>query len=95
MRELTYKAADGRLFKVMLPDDAPDSHASMGIRIGPPDLLLPKVPKALAVRLHNELFHRNLFTANDVSKRRADVMAAWQSALSVDVNTIVEGYMDA
>lgn len=84
MRNVTYIDPEGRKFLVQLPDDAPDSHAPMGVPIGPPDLSDLNLPLAMEVRLNNALFARQLLTRNDVRRRRQELTAVWQSVLSVD-----------
>lgn len=92
MREVVHTLRDGRKQKVLIPDNAPDSHAAMGVLVGPPDLDALQLPTALEVRLHNELFNRGLFTRKDVQKRPQEVFAALQSALRVDVAAIANLY---
>lgn len=83
---------DGRMYRVMLPDGAPDTHASMGIRLGPPDLSGLGLPDALADRLHRELWVRGLITAGDVARRPDELRHSLQAALKVDALRIAELY---
>lgn len=92
MREVTYEDKKGRLWRVLIPDTAPDSAAAMGVVIGPPSLDELDLPKDLAVKLHNQLFHRRLFTLADAERRRADVLGAFQAALKVDVQRVIDLY---
>lgn len=88
MRRLPYEDAKGRKFIVELPDDAPDAHAKMGVRIGPPDLANLGLPSAVEVRLNNALFARSLFTKQDLQGRRQELFAALQSAYKTDVQVL-------
>lgn len=88
MREAIYKDAEGRKFKVLLPDDSGDDEAEYGIPIGPPDLSELGLPLSIEVKLNNQLFARGLFKKEDLKKRRQDLLGALQSALSIDANKI-------
>lgn len=92
MRIVDYCDKRGMWFKVELPDDVPDSEAHTGIPIGPPDLESLQLPNDLSLRLHNELFHRKLYTLKDVFSRNGELRAALQSALKLDVNTLMAIY---
>jgi len=93
MREVTYTDSRGRMFKVEIPNDEPDDMAQFGILIGPPDCLdLLDYPEQFTTRLHNELFHRRLYTLEDINHRRVDAQAAIQSALRVDTENIIRAY---
>lgn len=94
-REVTYKDALGRLSKVQIPSNAPDSDARYGIPIGPPDISSLNLSPDVEVKLNNELFHRGLFTEKDVSSRRMDVLAALQRALAVDVGKLIDLYRES
>lgn len=94
MRRTTYEDAKGRKFLVELPDSAPDTHAKMGVRVGPPDLSKLELPVAVEVRLNNALFARGLYTRGDLIGRRQELFAALQSAYKTDVqvlDTLYEG----
>lgn len=75
-----------------IPDDAPDSEATLGVPVGPPALSPLGLPKALEVRLHNELFHRGLLTKRDIIKRQVDIGSAIQSAMKVAVKEVQDLY---
>ena len=92
MKEATYEDAKGRFWRVLLPDHAPDSDASMGIPIGPPSLDSLELPEEQAVRLHNQLYHRRLFTEQDLKRRRHDVTAALFATFKIDAQKIVNLY---
>lgn len=92
MKKVVHKDKKGRLFYVNIPDDAPESHASMGIPIGPPDLSDLGLPIATEVRLNNELFNRGLLIRKDVKSRPIEVFAALQSAFRVDAAAITNLY---
>jgi len=92
MRELSHEDAEGRLWRVRIPDHAPDSDATMGVIVGPPPMDELGLPEEIAIRLHNQLYHRGLFTLKDVERRKGDVVGALHATLKVDVQRIVDIY---
>jgi hypothetical protein len=92
MREVQYLAPDGRIFFVLLPDGAPDGEAYRGMPLGPPRLVLDW-PEAMAVRLHNELGYRRVFTADDARRRPGDILSAITAAVRADVGLIAAQYV--
>jgi len=92
LREISYTDKRGRRFKVLLPEEAPDSMAARGIPVGPPSLKELGLPPEIEVRLHNQLHDRGLFTARDVKTRPQDVMGALMAALKVDKQRLVAVY---
>lgn len=84
--------ASGRLWAVLLPEDAPDADAPKGFIVGPPDLSELDLPRSTMVRLHNELFHRRLLTAEDARLRRPEFVAALSSAFKVDAGRVADLY---
>lgn len=94
MRRVVFEDAKGRKFLTEIPDDAPDTHAKMGVRIGPPELSSVGLPLAVEVRLNNALFARGLFTKSDLRGKKQELFAALQSAYATDVqvlDTLYEG----
>lgn len=89
MRTVTYEEG-GKKYLVAVPDNATQSQVKYGIRLGPPDLDSLELPEELQTRLHNELFARGLFTYTDARKRRNDIIGAWQAALRVDAERVVQ-----
>jgi hypothetical protein len=87
-----YATPDGRKYKSELPLEAPLSHASRGVRWGPPDLSPLGLPPQIAVRLHNELFARNLFTYRDVRANMNEVVSAVMHTFAVDAQMIASIY---
>lgn len=92
MRRGKYVDMDGRQWAVLLPDGTPDGESSMGIPVGPPSLEPLGLPLEVEVRLHNQLFERELLTEKDVRARRTDVVGAIQAAFKVDAGRIVQLY---
>lgn len=92
MRQLDFTDRAGRTWRVELPDNVGDDQAHLGIPIGPPDLTRLGLPEPLAIRLHNELWGRGLFTQRDVLARRGELVAAWQAALRVDAMEVARLY---
>lgn len=90
MKEADYIDPSGRKFRVLVPDDAPPGAEEYGIHVGPPPLDSLGLPADLAVRLHNNLHARGMFTVKDIRARRMDLIGALQSTLAVDA-TLIEG----
>lgn len=88
MKRVTYTDADGRKWVTLIPDDAPDSHASMGIIIGPPDLSSLEYPEPVAIRLHNALVDRDVLTWDDFRRNRQVVQGALKWALRADIQAL-------
>lgn len=82
----------GRRWAVEIPEGVPLSEASRGIVVGPPDTSGLGLPEAVAVRLHNELCDRELYTLRDVRRNHGSLQAALQGALSLDVGRILAAY---
>lgn len=93
LRQLEYVDSKGFKWKVLVPDDAPDSHAQFGVVIGPPQLDELELPIDMHRRLHNELYSRHLFGVKDALARRGDITAAIMFAFKVDTERLVEIYM--
>jgi hypothetical protein len=94
VRDVVYEK-NGRMYVSRLPEGIPDSDAPMGVPVGPPDVdTLIDLPDKFAVRLHNELFARKIFTLDDTTKRQNEVRAALQAALSIDVQSIQSAYQE-
>lgn len=91
-RRASYTDESGRQWAVMLPDDKPDSDASMGIPVGPPSLEPLGLPEEIEVRLHNQLFDRGLLTQRDVKTRHSHVLGALMAALKVDIGRVCSLY---
>jgi hypothetical protein len=92
-RVTTYIDPDGRKYKVLLPATAPESHARMGVRMGPPPLDGLGLSSEMSVRVHNELFGLGILTYEDVKRRGlGTVTQAIQSALKVDAQAVATLY---
>ena len=94
MRNVRHTDSTGRIWITSIPDGAPDSHASMGLPVGPPDLSKLELPEPLAVRLHNALVDRNVLTWRDFRRNRAAVLAALKWALGADIQRLERLYHD-
>lgn len=92
MREASYQDGKGRYWAVLLPEGVPDSDANMGLPLGPPDISELDLPEEAAVRLHNELFARRIFTYSEATKRRQDIFSALQAAFKLDTSRVVDVY---
>ena len=92
MRPVDYTDPAGYTRRVLLPDDASDSDAALGVPLGPPDLDPLGLPIPLERRLNRELVNRGLFTYNDVLKHPGELKAAWQAALGVDSSRLMSLY---
>lgn len=91
MREVEWNDR-GFLYRVLIPDDAPDSNAQYGIVIGPPDLDKLDLPRDIHMRLHNELYNRRILTKTQARRFTPEVSAAVQAALRMDVHRVIECY---
>jgi len=92
MREVEYKDDQGFLYRVLIPDNAPQEHAELGVRLGPPGLDGLDLTLDQKVRLNNELYHRRLLTKQDVLRRHNEITSALQAALKIDANQILSLY---
>lgn len=93
-RETSYKDRDGRWWQVLVPSETPDSEAHLGIPVGPPSLETLGLPERYSIALHNELFHRKIFTEREARRRASDIASAIRSAFSVDVQEIISLYRE-
>jgi hypothetical protein len=94
MKEVDWESPDGHKYRVMCPEHDLD-HPERGIVIGPPDLSALGLPFEVELRLHNQLWARQLFTAQDFDRRRVEAIGALQAALSVDVERVFQEYVKA
>lgn len=92
MRTVDYTDPAGYTRRVLLPNDASDNDAALGVPLGPPDLEPLGLPIPLERRLHAELVNRGLWTYNDVLKHKQSLFAAWQAALGVDAMRLMSLY---
>jgi hypothetical protein len=69
-----------------------EDEAQFGIELGPPDISGLGLSESISIKLHNELFNRNLITWDDVKQRPGEVQAALQAALKVDAGMIMGLY---
>ena len=96
MRSVDYADDRGRNFRVMLPSDAPDEEAPMGIPIGPPDVVDHLgLPEPLATRLHNLLHERGIWDLKTLSKSGNVLVGVWQAALRVDVIRLHQAFLES
>jgi hypothetical protein len=91
-RVVDYTAPDGRKYKSLIPMTAPLSHASRGILIGPPDLKSLGLSPEMTIRLHNELFERDLVDYKSTRANLREVVSAIMHTFSVDAQAIVSLY---
>lgn len=94
MKQVTYTDKDGRRYERLIPDDAPLSHAKMGVPLGPPCLDALGLSSEIQTRLHNQLHARGILTARDAEQRLNEVSAALMAALKVDAVHILDIYAD-
>ena len=92
MRRAHYVDNEGRYWCVDLPDDVPETAAQMGIPVGPPSLEGLGLPRETEIRLHNQLYARNIFTERDARRGLHEIQAALMNALRVDAGIIVDFY---
>ena len=95
MKEVTYEDEKGRLWLTLLPEDALDSDASLGLAVGPPSLEDLGLPEDVEVRLHNQLYHRRIFSMKEAMTRKLDIQGAIQAVLKLDIFKVCEIYRNA
>lgn len=87
-RKVQRTDAKGRRTQVWVPQDAPEAMAAFGQLVGPPSLASLNLPEEIEIRLHNALHDRGFLTLKDLRANRMGVIAAIQSALRVDAETL-------
>ena len=96
MKPVDWTDDRGRNFRTLLPDDAPDEEARMGIPVGPPDVVDHLgLPEPLATRLHNILHEQGLWDVKTLRKNDRVLIGVWQRALRVDVNRLFQAFMES
>ena len=96
MKQADWTDGRGRKYRVILPDEANETEAPMGIPLGPPDAVdFLELPEPFATRLHNTLHERGLYRARDIRKNPQAIFGALQSALKVDVHLLMQAYAEA
>lgn len=93
-REATWTDDEGRHWATLIPDNAPDDHAPMGIAVGPEPLDALGLPHDFAVRLHNQLFERRIFGYTEAARRPNDIAQAVRAAVKVDAHSIIDLYRE-
>lgn len=89
LRYIEYVDAEGRSWRRALPDGVPDSKAATGIPAGPPAMTELGLPRAVEIRLHNQLYARGLFSEEDVRRNPAELTSALIAAYRVDAQRIL------
>lgn len=89
-----YETAEGFLYAVLVPEDAPEENIKYGVRVGPPDLSSLGLPQEVERKLNNELYYRQILTLRDARRKSGDVMAAWQATLQADMAAIINCYAE-
>lgn len=96
MRQVDYTNESGRNYRVMLPPEATDEEAPMGVPIGPPDVVdTLGLPEPFATRLHNLLHRRGLYGTKEVRKHPQSLQSALQSAYKVDLHVLMQAYIES
>jgi hypothetical protein len=80
------------MWRVLIPDDAPDDHARFGIPFCPVDLGPLHLPLQIEVELHNQLYHRRIASEEDARARATDIASAIRTALKLSVTSVQELY---
>lgn len=95
MRRVRWTDATGRLRASLIPDDAPDSAADLGIDLGPPVLAKLGLSDDLERELHNQLLEREIYTAADAQRHLSHVVAAVRAVYKYDALKVLEALRDA
>ena len=85
-----YVDDEGRHWAVLMPEG--HEHPEMGIPFGPPDLASLDLPLDVEVRLHNQLFNRQLYTLRDVRRDPDGIKASIQAAYRLDFQRVTGLY---
>lgn len=93
-REATWTDDEGRHWVTLIPDNAPDDHAPMGVPVGPEPLDALDLPLDFAVRLHNQLHARRIFGFDEAVRRPNDIAQAVRAAVKVDAHRIIDLYRE-
>lgn len=88
MRRVSYTDPDGRKWVTEIPNDAPDSHANMGIVVGPPEIAVDGWPEDLCIRVQNALVDRGILTWDDFRRRRKEAVGAVNGSLGSMVTKV-------
>ena len=93
LKNVSYTDSEGRKKAVLLPEDALEEEAELGIPLGPPNLESLNLPPEIEIRLNNELFNRGIITPNDAIKNRKGIFEAIVSVFKIDGERILAVYM--
>ena len=92
MKIVNYQDERGRWYRTRLPDDVPDDQASLGVLVGPPDVVDSlELPEEIKTRLHNELFYRGIWSPRE-ARDANQLLGAVQAALGVDAQLLSQAY---
>ena len=91
-REVDWTDEDGRRWRRLIPDEAPDEHAEFGVPIGPISLADLNLPIEFEVRLHNAMHDRSIWTYDEARRRASDIAQAVFHTAKADALRIVELY---
>lgn len=95
MKLVDYEDANGRKFRVEVPDDAKDDEAEFGIPVGPPPIVdFLKLPEPIATQLHNELHRRGIWNEEVIRKSPGALLGAIQAVMRVDAQIIHQAYIE-
>lgn len=92
MKLVEYTDVEGRRWKTLLPDSAPDSEAPRGVPYGPPSLEPLELPLEVEVRLHNGLVERGLLTKADLRGHEDHIAHACLRAVKLDAIRVMGLY---
>ena len=94
MQRVIYTDEKGLNWAILAPDGQAVEPYINNARQGPViDVFTLGLPKAVAIRLHNELVARELFTSKQVKQRPGDVNAAVTAAYRVDAVKVINAYL--
>lgn len=82
---------EGKMWAVLVPEDQIDT-PELGFIIGPPDVSVLGLPSEISVRLHNQLFTRNLLSKADLRGQNQQVYAALHAAFRLDFASVTSLY---
>lgn len=94
LREVEYTDERGRHWAVLIPRDAPDSHAPMGMTVGPADVDPLGLPEKYATALHNALYRRRILTYDNAKRHPGDVLSALREAMAIGAQEVISLYAE-
>ena len=88
MKVVTYEDKDGKLHRVLLRDNDPETLAEEGIPFDPPSI--EDILEKAKIELHNELVRRELFDVKSINQHSGALSSAVKKCIT---NKIIQRYL--